>query len=129
MLAAAALLLVLALALLAWRHWRRGAPLRRARAELERLRRERSAEPARLARDINALLKRAALLRYPRRATAALSGESWVAFLNSSAGESLFPADSAALPYRSDVDRDAVRTFAEAAERWLRRQRATGRPP
>ncbi|HBO11672.1 MAG TPA: DUF4381 domain-containing protein, partial [Halieaceae bacterium] len=74
LLAALLLAALAALGFLALRTWRRRAHLRAARRELAALRARFADDPAALTAATNALLKRVALARYPRRETAALSG-------------------------------------------------------
>lgn len=74
----AGLLLLLGVALLWWR--RRSALRRTALAELQRLQREQP-DDARLVVALNLLLRRVALARFPRVQVAALSGDSWLQFL------------------------------------------------
>ena len=85
LLAALLLAALAALGFLALRTWRRRAHLRAARRELAALRARFADDPAALTAATNALLKRVALARYPRRETAALSGGRWLAFLDATA--------------------------------------------
>ncbi|WP_462329539.1 DUF4381 domain-containing protein [Thiohalocapsa halophila] len=107
--------------------WRlRQAWLRRRRreriiGELERLRGA-DCGPA-LVGSVSALLKRAALSRYPRGEVAALTGDDWLAFLDRTGGAGGFSAgagrvlaDGAYAP-RQDCDASALITLAR---RWLR---------
>ena len=81
-----------------WHRYRTGAPLRRARSDLaqsfSRFSAEREggelAAKRRLADTVNAVLKRVALVRYPRRTVAELSGARWTAFLDGSANTDQF---------------------------------------
>lgn len=65
------------------RHWRRNAYRREAAAELQRVFSQHQGQPQQLLAATNELLKRVALTRFPRDSVANLSGESWVAFLDS----------------------------------------------
>ena len=124
LLAAVVLAALIALALLALRAWRRRAWLREARKELAALRAHFASDPAALTAATNALLKRAALARYPRRGTAALNGSQWFAFLDETAPAKLFAAVPATLPYEPAPAADDAAAFCEAADAWLRAQRA-----
>jgi hypothetical protein len=116
-------LLALFAAVTAWKVIRlRRARRRRARitAELERLR----GAPCgpELAASVSALLKRAALGRYPREQVAALTGRTWVEFLDRTGGDGAFArgagvvlADGVYAP-RRDCDADAL---LDLAGRWL----------
>ena len=88
----AALVLILVVAVLVWwrRRRRRTAPARAALAELAALRaRLATAEDGpRLAGAISVLLRRLALVRYPRDQVAGLAGAQWPAFLERTGGGS-----------------------------------------
>ena len=122
------LLLVLLAAAVAAASWRLSRLLRarrrRARitAELERLRGVRCGPE--LAASVSALLKRAALGRYPREQVAALTGRAWLDFLDRTGGDGAFSgaagsilADGVYAP-RRDCDADAL---LDIAGRWLGR--------
>ncbi len=121
--------LALGLSLLAWIWYRRGQ--RRAHrlvvaagAELDAIRQQHAAQPdpPALARDLAEWLKRVALQAYSRREVAALSGESWLAFLDAAAGDTAFSRGVGrifgASQYRPRADFDADEAFA-LCERWL----------
>ncbi len=100
-----------------WRARRRRA---RITAELERLRG--ASRGPELAASVSALLKRAALGRYPREQVAALTGPAWVEFLDRTGGDGAFArgagailADGVYAP-RRDCDADAL---LDLAGRWL----------
>ena len=127
LLAALLLAALAALGFLALRTWRRRAHLRAARRELAALRARFADDPAALTAATNALLKRVALARYPRRETASLSGGRWLAFLDATAPAQPFAAVPATLPYEPAPAAGDADAFCEAAERWLRAQRAGSR--
>jgi len=93
----------------AMRHRRRNAYRREALRELA------SAD----ARDISAILKRAALAAFPREQVASLSGPAWLAFLDRTGGTQFATTTLASLPYGGDVDRDTVVAVKAEAHRWL----------
>ena len=68
---------------LGYKIWRRNAYRRQAVVELEALFKTTDTQDAELLANLNALLKRVALSRFPREEVANLSGESWVAYLDS----------------------------------------------
>ena len=117
-----ALLLALLLAWGVWRwllHRRRNAYRRAALDELSA-----TGTTAGLA----AILRRAALVAYPRTEVAALSGPSWVAFLNGSSAAQFSEALGNELRhavYREDGVPPSTE-LRTAAERWLRTHRAEG---
>ncbi|MHA7816820.1 MAG: DUF4381 domain-containing protein [Pseudohaliea sp.] len=127
LLAAVLLGALVALAVLALRAWRRRAWLREARRELAALRARLESDPAALTAATNALLKRAALVRYPRRGTAALAGSQWFAFLDQTAPAKPFANVPATLPYEPAPAAGDAAAFCEAADAWLRAQRAGSR--
>jgi hypothetical protein len=103
------------------RAWRRRRRRERVLAELDGMR---GAEcgPA-LVAAVSALLKRAALSRFPRAEVAALTGADWLAFLDRTGGAGGFAdgpgrvlADGAYAP-RQDCDAPALLALAR---RWLR---------
>jgi hypothetical protein len=116
-------LLAAGLVALAWRlsvRWRARQRRERIVAELERL----GAQPCgpALVGAVSALLKRAALSRYPRTQVASLTGAAWLAFLDRTGGGGAFAhgpgqvlADGAYAP-RRDCD---ARALIGLARRWL----------
>lgn len=121
------LLMLLGVSLLALFWWlrRRRALRRAALLELRRLQNN-ARDDSEFAAGVNQLLRRFALACYPRRQVAALSGEAWLAFLEShSSGGGFAAGPGRALlraPYapRSELDRDALAVLARG---WIRRQR------
>jgi hypothetical protein len=119
-------------------HWlasryRRGAAMRVAKAELAGLRADfaRDRDAGAYARGLSRLLRRFALSRFPRDAVAGLTGEKWLAFLDSRGGEGRFADGPGSLlleaPYRSISASDAgVDELAELVLDWIRRN---GRAP
>jgi predicted negative regulator of RcsB-dependent stress response len=107
------------------RHRRRNSYRRDALAELDAITAEKQIDPAESAQRIAAVLKRTALVAYPRADVAALYGADWARFLTQSADNDAriaAAADSlAAAAYRPDADPDVL---SEPARRWIRRHRA-----
>jgi hypothetical protein len=107
---------------------RASAPARAALAELARLRAELRAhgDRRRFVAGLSELLRRLALVRYPRDRVAGLCGAEWLAFLDSAGGTGAFSdgpgqvlADGA---YRggetlAELDTDALATLADS---WIR---------
>lgn len=114
-----ALVLLLALAALAWRYapaaWRRWRLRRRLLAALQ---------AAGSAAEVSQVLRRAAVLRFPARDCAGLHGAEWVAFLEGCAKtRGRFAALDEALtvmPYREPRADDDIRPLVRAARGWLR---------
>ena len=77
---------------------------------------------------ISAVLKRAALVAYPRVEVASLTGAAWLAFLNRAAGTEVFTKGPAAALGQAalggSVD-DGV-TIRDEAQRWIARHRGGG---
>jgi len=129
-----ALALVVALAALAIRYgppwWRRLRMRRRLLAALEAIaRRHRAGAPVEAtATDISALLRRAALARFPDRGVAGLHGGAWVAFLDTRGGESdavpgpFTPLQEAltVAPYGAPGATLDAAALLQAARSWLR---------
>jgi hypothetical protein len=117
----------------AYRYRRRGALARQARAELAALQAafERERDPVALARGLSRLLRRFALARFPRQEVAGLTGEAWLAFLDTHGGEGRFRDGPGRVlidaPYRlaATVPADALTALAGD---WIRRN-AKGRAP
>lgn len=114
---AASLATVAILAAMAVRHHRRNAYRREA------LRLVGGVEAAQL----SALLKRAALARWPRTEVAALSGAAWLAFLDRTGRMSAFVAGPGqsieAMAFGAEVPASDVDAARSAARTWLRRHR------
>ncbi len=108
------------------RQIRRRARLRRsALAELDRWREVGSAPV--LAAGVSALLKRAALNRFPNPGVAALTGDAWLDFLDHTGGEGRFQQGPGRLlaeaPYAPSTALDPKQSAAliDLARAWLRR--------
>ena len=104
---------------------RRNRYRRDALAELEAIAARQDIEPAEAARRIATVLKRTALVAYPRKDVAALYGADWARFLTESADNDPKIADAAEMlataAYRPDADPAAL---TRPARRWVRRHRA-----
>lgn len=111
--------------------WRIGSHRRRNRYRREALRTlaviESQADhrPGKVASQVAALLKRTALVAYPRRQVAKLHGTDWARFLCQSANDDaqiIAAADALAMAaYRPDVDGAEL---CEPARRWIKVHRA-----
>lgn len=116
------------LLLLAWqfaKRRRRDRYRRDALAELKAIAAQPELGPAESAQHIAALLKRTALVAYPREDVAALYGDDWASFLKESAGNDRQVRDAAdslaAAAYRPDADGSVL---TGPARRWIRLHRA-----
>ena len=113
------------------RRYRRGAAARAAQAELAALRAAlaQDGDAAACARGLSRLLRRFALVRFPRRAVAGLSGEAWLAFLDAQGGGGRFQSGPGRLlldaPYRPPQDLP-VGELASLVEDWIRRNQRSG---
>jgi hypothetical protein len=92
------------------RHYQHNAYRREALLALD------TAQPA----DISAILKRAALVAFPREHVASLSGPAWLAFLDRTGGTRFANTALASLTYGGSGDKEAV--LAEARH-WIARHR------
>jgi len=118
--------LLLALALYLVRRPRQNRWRRAALAQWQRLRADWTTgdiDGATAARELSVLLRRVALARFPRHQVAALSGEAWLAFLDSAVPEQpLFSSGPGRAlleaPYAVQAEVDAEALF-EACGRWL----------
>ncbi len=104
---------------------RRNRYRREAETVLRTIETQAATDPAAAAAQISTLLKRTALVAYPRQDVAPLYGADWARFLCDSANND--PTVSAAAEqlavaaYRADVD---GRELIKPAQRWIRRHRA-----
>ena len=124
----AAAWLLAVIALIVWNRlqtWRRRRYRREALAVLDTIAKHGDQDPAVAAQQVAAVLKRAALVAYPRNEVAALHGNEWVAFLCRSAGNDPVveeaASDLAAAAYAPDAD---GRRLLEPARRWIEVHRA-----
>jgi predicted negative regulator of RcsB-dependent stress response len=103
------------------RRRRRNRYRRDALAELKAIDTSSELAPVESAQRIAALLKRTALVAYPRREVAALFGKDWAQFLSTSANNDKQIADAADMlasaSYRPDAD---GRVLSQPARRWIR---------
>jgi hypothetical protein len=122
------------LGVLTWwlvRRYRHEAAGRAAQAELLVLRAAltQDGDTAVFVRGLSRLLKRLALVRFPRRAVAGLSGEDWLAFLDAEGGAGRFRSGPGRLlldaPYRPPQDLP-VAELASLVEDWIRCHRRPG---
>ncbi len=111
-----------------WRLWRRGTTRRRALAELDRLAGVYQAQGAAagLAADLSVLVRRLALVRFPREQVAGLTGEAWLAFLDRTGGGDRFSRGPgrvlAIAPYSRATDLEAGPLLALVRD-WIRHGR------
>ena len=114
---------VLAAGIVAVRRWRAGQPRREALANLRtlRARHQAGASAAEVAAELSTLVRRVALARHPREEVAGLTGERWIAWLESSLPGLGASARTALLdaPYARERSFDVPRALA-ACERWIR---------
>ncbi|GLK85874.1 DUF4381 domain-containing protein [Ancylobacter defluvii] len=124
MLLAALLAGLLILLVAAVRRWRRNAYRREALAALDRLG---PATDAAGVAAISAILKRTALVAYPRAQVAPLTGRAWLAFLDRTSGTDAFTGSAASLaPAVSGVPAGDGAALRAAARRWVKHHRAEG---
>lgn len=111
------------LILAAIRRWRRNAYRRAALAELERL-----GSPADDGRAvaISAILKRTALVAYPRETVAPLTGAAWLAFLDRTGGMGAFAKAGALASAPSQAPKSGSAALLAAARRWVKHHRVEG---
>lgn len=85
-------------------------------------------DPAARIRAVSAILKRAALVAYPRVEVASLTGSSWLAFLDRTAGISSFSegAGAALQGIASGAPIGDAETILAAARHWVKHHRVAG---
>jgi hypothetical protein len=127
-----AILLLLAIAVgiyLLWRHYKANAYRRLAQQQLTLvvLQYEQHGDSARLAGELNGLLKSTALRCYPRRNIASLSGDAWRDFLNetvSTATTPLFSQNFDQAIYSATPEANEVEQLLGAARTWIAKHRS-----
>ncbi len=122
-------LLLLTLALGAWWGWQRWQARRYRRQALDELRvlRERNDDPKSAATQILIILKRTALVGFPRAEVARLSGGPWWAFLDRTGADTTFASDfgplATELAYGIEqslsADEQQLNALFSVAERWI----------
>jgi hypothetical protein len=123
----ALVLVALLAAYLLRRRYLRNAYRRRALLQLERAQRayQQSGDASHYLGQINALLKRVALLSYPEGDIAATHGAQWRAFLNNSLPEAMqLPAGFDDAAYRKNCTEIDLSQVHRAAQHWIRQHRA-----
>ncbi len=111
-----------------WQHWQRNRYRGEALRQLQQLLDEDLPAGTRLGR-VAALLKATALQAYPRRTVAALSGNSWLVWLNSCSEQAIFSERSRDLLQESvyqanpELDGAAITTLFRESASWIRLHR------
>lgn len=101
----------------AWRHWRANAYRRAALAELERA----GDDPAAVA----GILRRAALVAFPRKEVVALLGQDWLEFLDATCPGTEFSGAPGAVLLRAPWTSEAPNPeLTLRARHWLKKHRA-----
>ncbi|MFN2288882.1 MAG: DUF4381 domain-containing protein [Chromatocurvus sp.] len=113
--------LLLLLAAWVWRRYRRNRYRRQATAELLALQ-TRSLSGSERVQQINAILKRSALMAYTETRVAPLGGSDWIKFLETTLPHKrrAFSGIDSSILYTQDPSPDMTNAFAEAALTWVR---------
>ncbi|GAB5414178.1 MAG: DUF4381 domain-containing protein [Congregibacter sp.] len=108
------------LVILAIRYYRRGAPIREAKRELDRIRTEHASVNATLTA-INALQRRLAISLSGRRSCAQLTGAQWSDFLNALSRDQgeYFSASLLGVAYQPTASDGDVEALLAATSEWL----------
>lgn len=128
---ALATLCLLALLLLTYfllHRYRANAYRRKALAKLQALYLQQQSAPdsRRFQAQLNALLKGVALVAFPQRDVAALSGEQWLDFLNTGLPDSeTFPAEFVSAVYQREPAPLDAEHLHRTARQWIKRHRST----
>ncbi|MCP5197079.1 MAG: DUF4381 domain-containing protein [Gammaproteobacteria bacterium] len=131
---AALLLIAIAAWIGVWRRYRQGSPRRAALVELARLRTgfQSNGDATAVAVGVSLLLRRLALVHFPRNQVAGLVGEAWLQFLDRTGDCNRFSAGPGRAllraPYRSG-DVFPVEDLLKAAETWIKRVGQPGGAP
>ncbi|MBW8636295.1 DUF4381 domain-containing protein [Hoeflea sp. WL0058] len=106
------------LAFAGWRKWRANAYRRAALAELDAAGGDAAA--------IAAVLRRCALVAWPREQVAGLVGAQWIGFLDKTGGDGQFASEACRgmllAPYRQDITASTPE-FRQAVARWIRKHK------
>lgn len=120
-------LVVVAGLLWLWRYRRRQTPRRAALAELTQLRAtfQRDGDGTAVAAGVSTLLRRLALVHFPRNQVAGLVGDTWLQFLDRTGGSNLFSAGPGRAliraPYRrTEAFAFDVEALLNVAEAWIK---------
>lgn len=128
--AATVLVVIALLAAWVWRRHQRRAYRRAALAELQRIE---TSESSQSVMAITELLKRTALVAYPRSAVAGLSGNDWWTFLDAHCSGSQFSEQLGAVVDAScfqsrQAGKTEVDALRRATERWINNHQAAATP-
>jgi len=106
-----------------WRYSARRRQQRRILAELDQLTEQTDSDTAGFTTALSTLLRRVALMRYPRRDVAALSGDAWLRFLDETGGNGAFTRGPGRLlataPYTARVEQPVDPALTDLARRWI----------
>lgn len=125
------LLVLVCAAWLLYRYYKRNKYRAEAVKQLQVLQSQFAASgaQAQLVYEVNMLLKRVAMARYHRHATAGVRGNVWIAYLNQTANEQLFDEADAKLltdhiyATHAVIPAEKADDFAEKAKRWMKTHR------
>jgi hypothetical protein len=126
-LAAIALLLTLFFLIWLYKKLRRKTALKTAKTILNQLKHDSSADQQKKLRQLSSLLRRVAISKEPRAASASLTGEAWLRFLDSSLQGSPFSLGIGryliAAPYQKSLsDEFDIEPLIALCETWLKAQ-------
>jgi hypothetical protein len=124
LLAAILLITLAALGYWLWRRYKKTAFRKTALAELQQL--SAIQQPQQCLAQLNALLKRVALLCHQHQNVAGLSGQAWLDFLNHSGNTQAFSEPSGQLllngPYQKTIASESLAALLSTSQQWIKRQ-------
>jgi hypothetical protein len=110
-----------------WRRWYHGFTKRQALTLLAMYQRQhaQTLNASGISAQVSELLKRVALVYFPRENVAGLQGEDWITFLDSTASGVEFKQvyfELVELPYRSDAPMSDLAALFTMASRWIQQR-------
>lgn len=113
---------IIALLIVIYRYWRRMAPQRAALRELELLNQAPDDHPI---ATLNQLLKRYAMVCWPTKTVASLSGKAWLEFLDANGGNGEFTSGSGRILLTDPYQKQSAdfNELTALAHRWIKSNR------
>lgn len=102
------------------RAWKKMKQKRILLNELNLLRQQYQQQQCNITEPLSILIKRAAMIRYPRQQVAALQGQAWLDFLNQTTNTAYFSQELITAPYQAMAP-ERTMTLLTSTESWLKK--------